>query len=1105
MGNRAADNGIIESITCINFMCHAYLEIPLGPLINFVVGRNGSGKSAILTALAICLGGKASSTNRGQSLKSFIMTGQEFVQPLTESGFILLILDSIATLSVKIKNKGESSYQHELYGDHILVERQFTRAGTSGFKLKSCTGRTISTKKAALDDICDYFAMQIDNPMNVLTQDMARQFLNSSNPYDKYKFFMKGTQLESLDADYLQIEQSLQTIETGSEIRERDLRDLEEETRKARQMLHLSQKQDGMREKISQLGRQMAWAQVEEQERELISLQSKVDQCTDDVQKAEREEAEAIERSEQAQQLLERATSGVQELQEDLQPLSREEDEKSKVHDERKASAMDIKSQQRQIQAKIKEARQTKQKTEKDIQDEHRRLEDLNGGSHARRLEEIEGKRLEAADAKHTLHDHDSQIRGLEQAKLQAEETLQHSMEPIDLKRREVYHCEQELQNMMRDRGQRQSAYHQNLPRLLRAIQEESGFQNKPIGPMGHHVQLLKPIWSSVLEKYFGGVLEGFVVTSKADQTKLSALARRVSCPCQVFIAHPNAISRLNEPDPGLETVFRVIEIDNDLVRDQLIIGQSIEQTILVEDLGEAHRMMGDERLANVKQCLSIQKTHKGAGARTAYGYGNTLTETYIPPWQGLPRMKTDIEFQINHKKGLLNDLKAELNGLESAKREKQQALTQAQQAIVRHQRHTRDLRLAAQRAQETVEGLQDALERDAVEEGRLDELKRILEEATEEVKMYEDQYQDSVNELDKAKEEMNDAQKELQEVKSRVEEANARIGKAERKVAKYESERQAFATQRARSIDIVTRAERRQREAEQTRAEKAKTVEEFIGEASKVSARREPVPEGETGDSLDKKLGKLNEDLERAEQRAGGSRSELASTAKRRLAEYQHAEKQFKELKALTQLLKVSLVTRRETWHKFKKRIVSRAKIQFGYLLSERGFKGRLLVDHPGHKLDIVVEPDGEAARANADSGHNNGEDKKKKKEDKTTQGLSGGEKSFSTTCLLLSLWDAMGAPIRCLDEFDVFMDSVNRTVSMKMMIGAARSSVGRQFIFITPGSMDAVPEAADVKVTKMRDPERGLQPIRLTGNGNNAAGMIGVGPQMGGSVEAM
>lgn len=70
-------------------------------------------------------------------------------------------------------------------------------------------------------------------------------------------------------------------------------------------------------------------------------------------------------------------------------------------------------------------------------------------------------------------------------------------------------------------------------------------------------------------------------------------------------------------------------------------------------------------------------------------------------------------------------------------------------------------------------------------------------------------------------------------------------------------------------------------------------------------------------------------------------------------------------------------------------------------------------------------------------------------------TKTLSGGEKSFSTICLLLSLWEAMGAPIRCLDELyvfqlhvcqitkltsapsDVFMDSVNREVSMNMIVG--------------------------------------------------------------------
>lgn len=75
--NVAAEYGIIERVECYNFMCHEHFSVELGPLINFIVGKNGSGKSAVLTALTLCLGGKASATNRGQSLKSFIKEGKE--------------------------------------------------------------------------------------------------------------------------------------------------------------------------------------------------------------------------------------------------------------------------------------------------------------------------------------------------------------------------------------------------------------------------------------------------------------------------------------------------------------------------------------------------------------------------------------------------------------------------------------------------------------------------------------------------------------------------------------------------------------------------------------------------------------------------------------------------------------------------------------------------------------------------------------------------------------------------------------------------------------------------------------------------------------------
>ena len=770
-------------------------------------------------------------------------------------------------MNVRIKNTGGSGHKRELYGDHINVERQFSRSGSSGFKLKSSTGRIISTRKADLDAICDDFALQIDNPMNVLTQDMARQFLNNSNPYDKYKFFMKGTQLEMLDADYLQIEESVDVIETGSEVRERDLKDLEAKYRKAERNLQLSQEQDFMRAKIAQLSRQMAWAQVEEQERALATLETGVRKSTDDIREAEKEVDRASERYEKARQLHDRALSGVHELDEDLHPLLREEEEKTAIYGQKKAEAMDIHSQQRQIQSKIKEARQSKQKTEENIRKENRRLEDLNGGSHARRHEEIEERRQEASEAKTALQTHEGQIRGLEEAKRRAEDALRQSRDPIEIKNKEIQDCERELQNLMRDSGQGQRAYNVHLPQLLQAIQKDDGFQNRPVGPMGHHVRLTKPEWSSILEKMFGSALEGFIVTSKADQSRLSVLARRASCPCPIFIGQANAISRLIEPDPQFDTMLRVLEIDNELVRNQLVIGQSIEQTILIEELEQAQELMDGERLMNVKQCLSILKPNRGAGSRTAYGYQGSLAETYIAPWQGLPRMKTDIQFHANHKRDLLNDLKSQRNDLDNQKREKQTALTQATQAIVKYQRRLRDLTLASQRAQETVEGLEDALEQDAVEEGRLDELKRLLNEAVEEARFYEDSYGDSVLELDKAKSDMGAADQELQDIKARVEEAKNKVAEQERNARRFESQTNEAAAAKNKAVEVVRRLERRKREAEDIRDDKAKLVEEFIGEASKIS-EREPVPAGETGDSLDKKLSRLTDDVARAERR---------------------------------------------------------------------------------------------------------------------------------------------------------------------------------------------------------------------------------------------
>ena len=84
------------------FMCHKLLSFNFGPQINFIIGtsridahiatssdastgHNGSGKSAVLSAITVALGGKTASTGRGAGLKSFIREGQSYVLPLLKS------------------------------------------------------------------------------------------------------------------------------------------------------------------------------------------------------------------------------------------------------------------------------------------------------------------------------------------------------------------------------------------------------------------------------------------------------------------------------------------------------------------------------------------------------------------------------------------------------------------------------------------------------------------------------------------------------------------------------------------------------------------------------------------------------------------------------------------------------------------------------------------------------------------------------------------------------------------------------------------------------------------------------------------------------------
>jgi len=79
-------------------------------------------------------------------------------------------LISVSEVTIHLKNQGEEAYKPKEYGKSIHITRRFTKDGSSTWKIKSQDDKVISTKKDELAAICDHMNIQVDNPMNVLTQ-----------------------------------------------------------------------------------------------------------------------------------------------------------------------------------------------------------------------------------------------------------------------------------------------------------------------------------------------------------------------------------------------------------------------------------------------------------------------------------------------------------------------------------------------------------------------------------------------------------------------------------------------------------------------------------------------------------------------------------------------------------------------------------------------------------------------------------------------------------------------------------------------------------------------------------------------------------------------
>lgn len=324
------------------------------------------------------------------------------------------------------------------------------------------------------------------------------------------------------------------------------------------------------------------------------------------------------------------------------------------------------------------------------------------------------------------------------------------------------------------------------------------------------------------------------------------------------------------------------MEVDNDAVRRQLIINQVVEQTLLIEDRSQAIAAMYEQgRLRNVKQCFSMNDQRNGWGVRLAYGWQGAENISPMPPYQGKPRMKTDIESQIrsvvtslrlhltevefSYQQDLLQRLKCDLEDVVQRQQHLQNKISKCNEAISQFKKRQQSLKLEVQAAQKVVEDLQDALDKDSIKEGRLDALKESLEEVEDEKTVLEGSYEEAITSADKLRESMKTLTVQLRAMDIQLSDDEARVQKVEAQELKLKEHRQVALLAKNNAIQHVADLQEERKRLEIQRDRLADRVAQYTAQACQVCVRVTVGP-GETGQTLEAKLNKLSADLERHE-----------------------------------------------------------------------------------------------------------------------------------------------------------------------------------------------------------------------------------------------
>uniref|UniRef100_A0A3P8YSN5 Structural maintenance of chromosomes protein 6 n=2 Tax=Esox lucius TaxID=8010 RepID=A0A3P8YSN5_ESOLU len=1016
-------------------MCHHSLgPFQFGPNVNFIVGSNGSGKSAILTALIVGLGGKATITNRGVSLRGFVKNGE-----------------STADVTVKLRNRGPDAYKGDVYGDSICIEQRISCDGVRTCRLKSKSGHLVSNKKEELTSILDHFNIQVDNPVSILNQEMSKQFLHSKSEADKYKFFMKATLLEQMKRDYIHIKQTKAVTREQVELQEECLKDLKQEFLQKKERYENLSSVGNMKKTLEDLKKMMAWCLVREKECIVQQLQEQID--------AE----ESNHKHEDNLQLCQNKVSVAEEKLQDMQSRleSRREEEETlsedclKIKEEVKAK---IKAQKEQEVVYFRALNKLKQSEKEQCLLQERINKVKNLGRQNQAAEAEHSKRLQKISSLRTqLEKHEEECRTLNQEIKDKQQALFKGKEELDKLRLEEKNIQVSMEaklkrknQLLASRSNKLKRFGDNMPDLLDTIYKahiQGRFIKKPIGPIGACINLKDPTLAVAVESCLRSFMKTFCCDNYKDEAVLQELMSHYfskgNRPQIIVSAFSNTVYKVqgrgvNHPD--YPSVLDSLIIASPVITNCLIDMRGIESILIIKEKHAARKVMQHGRPPrNCREAFTVEGDQV---------YPNRY---YTPDFSTAKYLGGDLETEIRMVESELENYKAQLS---------------------RFQQHVRsvteDIQHMEAQLHSTIMTLKKTLATVNQVKASVTELENVEEEQTDDISTLEEVAQENQQRIDCEKKTMEEAKKELEEHQKRTGDVEGQYKDVRNRIEQLAEEMEPLKEDQGKAevecckLDKTLKILEKKLKDHQDNIQAMKTdlvlreeeVAEFVAKAKEISPERRKVDR--SAKSIDVEITRLRKKIG-VQESSHGDHEQVVREYAEALANYRDKSNQVRDLKKFIDRLD-NIMSDRQTRYKIMRRSLSvRCKLYFNNFLIKMNCCGSMMFDHNNETLSISVKPPGRENDGMSDM-----------------RSLSGGERSFSTVCFILSLWEITESPFRCLDEFDVYMDMHNRRISLDLLLELSERQHLRQFFFITPLSTSNLPESDHIKIHQLQDPER-------------------------------